>query len=254
MLPKLLCTPPRRPKIILFPSTALIKNFRSASAGWVPTACLGKPSKGFYRAVSAIGFAATPSSPGMVKIARDEMVEITSVNSETWNYKKLDGSGVRGLVNPTCLIKVELDTEPPAYPPPPPPPQGLGFRTDAAAACSKVGNGQGTWHLLPRIRNRWSKFGPMRGNPKPALEAKARMPLETDGTVHDAGGTMGEVRGSYFDAEVMQDWRAQVEGDGHTLGGETAMEGDEPTKGDEPVVLSPDMQHEEDAPVYLASV
>jgi len=107
----------RRPIITLFPSTALIKNFRSASIGWVPTLYLGKPSKGFYRAICAIGFAATPSSPGVVKIARDEMVEITSVSSETWNYKKLDGSGVTGLVSPTCLVKVELDTEPPAYPP-----------------------------------------------------------------------------------------------------------------------------------------
>jgi len=36
----------------------------------------------------------------VVKIARDEMVEITSVSSETWNYKKLDGSGVTGEAEP----------------------------------------------------------------------------------------------------------------------------------------------------------
>lgn len=183
-----------------------------------------------------MGSAPNPSSPVVVEIARDEVVEITSVSSGTWKYKKLDRSGTKGLVNPTCLVKVELDSGPPAYPPPPL--QGLELERDPVGAISKVGNGQGFWSLLLGTRKRWSNHGQMRGSPSPTLEAKARMPLETDGKVRDASEILGKARGSYFDAEVMQDWRVQVEGDGHTLGGETAMEGCESTKGDEPVVQS----------------
>lgn len=167
------------------------------------------------------------------------MVEVTSVRSGTWKYKKLDWSGSTGLVNPTCLIKVELATEPPAYPPPPP--QGLELARDGVGAISKVGNGLGFWSLLLGRRNRWSNPGPIRGSPSPTLEATARMPLETDGKVGGASGILGKARGSLFDAEVMQDWRVQVEGDGHTLGGETAIEDCESTIGDEPVVQSAGM-------------
>lgn len=74
------------------PSTALVKNLRSASILY-----LGKPSTCLYRTVCAIGFTTTPSSPVVVKIARDEMVEITSVSNEigttgSWTAAVLQGS------------------------------------------------------------------------------------------------------------------------------------------------------------------
>jgi hypothetical protein len=189
----------------------------------------------------------------VVKIARDEMVEITSVSSETWNYKKLDGSGVTGLVNPTCLVKVELDTEPPAYPPPPGP-ERLELERDAVEAKAKVGKGERFWSLPLGTRMRWSNFRPMRrGRPSPTVEAKARTLLETEGKGHDASGRLGEAQRLYFDTEAVQDWSTQVEGDGHTLGGETAIEGGEATEGNEPAVQPAGVRHK-DGPLWLGSV
>lgn len=72
----------------------------------------------------------------------------------------------------------------------------------------KVVNGQAFWSWLLETRKRWSNFGPMRGWPSSTVEAKARMPMDTDNRVHGAVGKFGEAKGSNFDAEVMHDWRA----------------------------------------------
>ena len=175
------------------------------------------------------------------------MIEVTVVRGETWRYKKLDGSGGSGAVNPALLVKVELGDEPPAYNPPPPL-LGHGSRAWKSGVVSPPPD-------ATMERSRWSIFGSRRGKPSPTIEAKARTPLETDGKGHDSSPGPQESQGSYFDGGQVKKWCGQVEGDGFTLGGETIVSVGEPAReGEAPAQPCSLRDEEEEGAVWLGSV
>ena len=169
------------------------------------------------------------------------------VRGETWRYKKLDGSGGAGAVNPALLVKVELGGEPPAYNPPAP----------------LLGDGSSGWKGgvvstpldATTTRSRWSIFGSRRGKPSPTIEAKARTPLETDGKGHDSSPRPQESQGSYFDEGAVRKWCGQVENDGVTLGGETIVSvGESAREGEAPAQPRSLRDEEDEEAVWLGSV